>query len=262
MRDGATHQRGTTPTPRVSGSSGEAAQVAARSLEALRGLAATLAHDLRNPLNTISLALQLVSAQESAGGRSGESDGLDVGEHRGRVDRAVARIKRSLDTLALVRLTGCGEVRLGPVDLEAVCRASLTSTAAQARARNVAFEFRSAAREGSGDRAGRMVVAEETFLEVACRALAESLLDASPAPERIELSLVETASDIRLAWDVEEPGRAEHGDEVGWALARAIFCCAGGAVERTKEGSRSRLSVSFIQANEGRADAGSDPDRR
>jgi hypothetical protein len=214
-------------------------------LKAIGEVAGAIAHELRNPLNAISLSFQVI-------GESLRGAGPDGGTHAGDLERARGEV-RKISTVVdnFVSFARLSELNMTDLDLAEVAREAFDEMAPAAAAAGITPEFRA---EGPtrlrGDRNKLRDVFTATLAAVldavkARPGILEVVIEGSKRgvsaailgkAERIDSRRLSNFASTRRAWD--EP--------VGLALtiARTWIDCHGGSVSGVQGGtSRAELTI-------------------
>jgi len=210
---------------------------------------AMLAHELRNPLAAISMALELIGHQEVR----------DERERRYReiCSRQVSTLVRLVDDLLdISRITrGRVELRRGSTDLVVIINAALQTTRPQ-------FEQRRHEVTVSVGAGSFVMDADPMRLEQVFTNLLTNAAKYTDRPGRIDVRLTRTEDDARTAWacvEITDPGRgiapdmleevfelfaqvdrglarSDSGLGIGLTLARGLVVQHGGRIEARSEG--------------------------
>jgi signal transduction histidine kinase len=169
-----------------------------RRLAALGAITSGVAHEIKNPLNSIALRLELLRDRVGDETPGAQEDLSVLTQEVTRLDRVV---RTFLDFTKPVKL------ELSPVEILELAGGVLTLIEPQARARSVELSL-----EGSALR----VQADEQLLRQAVLNLAQNALDAMPAGGRLRI-VIERTGDGLCRIEVSDTGTgisAEHRDKI------------------------------------------------
>lgn len=224
-----------------------------------------VAHDLRNPLNTISLSAELLRERGIAEDRASEQDRLGV------IERSVAQANRLIQDLLDVARTETGEIPLerSPLDTHALVRETVALHQPIADQRSIRLETE------MPESLDRIDADHDRILRVFANLIGNAL-KFSPEGGQIDISAEQRDRDIRFSIRDRGPGvPEEHRDKLfaafwrgregggggaglGLTIARAIVEAHGGTIgvdTRTGEGSTFWFTVPAASAAAERSQA-------
>jgi signal transduction histidine kinase len=248
----------------------EAARRAANERDELM---AVVAHDLKNPLNTIQLAVKVLQEDDQFGG--GDKDAID--RHAlGAVQRAADRMFRLIHDLLELSRADAGRlwIRPAPADAEAMIRDALDTHCEIAAAKSITLEARS-------EESLPKVLADRERIAQVFSNLIGNALKFTPNGGRVSVRGWRAAPGVQFAVEDTGPGirpedqghvfdrywQAQNASRVGTGLglsiAKAIVEGHGGSIRvESTPGQGSRFEFTLPTAGETTAaDPGPPPDR-
>jgi len=229
-----------------------------QSLAAVGEFAASLAHEVRNPLSSIRVDLQL-AAEELDGGRAGEL-----------VARAFKSIERLNETVTgALRVARSGRIEPRRLDLIAVLDAAIHHAEPDLESRSVTLE-RPYTSDGPVELSGDPAALEQVFLNLLLNAAHAAKVGGTvrvrvtPGSDAVEVWIIDDGDGIppEVRKHVLEPfySTREHGSGLGLPITERIVSAHGGTLTiETEVGSGTSVRVRLPRGEVGRstvADAG------